>query len=268
MTGSDTQRPARRARGGGNGEAQEGSRRRDSIQYGGDTFVLASSFVRAAMRRGHREASLRAWDWARGACAVVVVLARLPRLKVTLTDSAGGRVIDAYLRERRRGLRSHLFARGVLTLPEGPQELYLAGRSRQAVRTNRARAEQLGIAINELSERSDVEDAARSLGASGLIDNPDALLARVSDEWLIAVDPTGEVVGAVVATIDRDWAMLNILVGSSYPARYALHTALVLKLSQMGVRHLFATNESALALPPGLQYLQRILGYEVANLGL
>jgi hypothetical protein len=230
--------------------------------------MLASSFARAALRRDDGGPSLRAWDWAKGAWAAVFVLARLPRLEVTLTDSAGGRIIDAYLRERRRGLRSHLLARGVLTLPQGPEEPYLAGRSRQAVRTNGARAQRLGIAINELSERSGVEDAARSLSASGLIDNPEALLARLGDAWLIAVDPTGEVVGAVVATIDRDWAMLNILVGSSYPARYALHTALVLKLSQMGVRHLFATNESALVLPPGLQYLQRILGYEVVNLGL
>ena len=164
-------------------------------------------------------------------------------------------------------MRSHLLARGVLTLPRSPAE-YLAGRSRRAVRTNRSHAIKLGISILCPSSGLAVRDSVERLAATGLIDNPDVLLARTSDEWLIVLDPSEEVVGGALVTIDRDWAMLNILVGSSYQVRYALHTELVLKLRAMGVQHLFASNESALVLPPGLQYLQRILGYQVVNLRL
>ena len=71
-----------------------------------------------------------------------------------------------------------------------------------------------------------------------------------------------------MVTADRDWAMFTFLVGSPYPVRYALHTELVLTLAGWGVRYLFARTESALLLPPGLQYMQRILGYRVVNLRL
>ncbi|HEY2596548.1 MAG TPA: hypothetical protein VGK33_21870, partial [Chloroflexota bacterium] len=64
------------------------------------------------------------------------------------------------------------------------------------------------------------------------------------------------------------WAMLNILVGVGYPVRYALHTELVRWLAAAGVEHMFVSDESALVLPDGLQYLQRILGYRVVNLRL
>ena len=62
--------------------------------------------------------------------------------------------------------------------------------------------------------------------------------------------------------------MLTFLVGASYPVRYALHTELVLALVGLDVQYLFARTESALLLPPGLQYMQRLLGYCVVNLRL
>ena len=102
----------------------------------------------------------------------------------------------------------------------------------------------------------------------GLLDNPDVRLAARDARWLIARDPSGEAVGALLVTIDRDWAMFTVLVGSPHVVKYALHTDLVLKLSQMGVRYLFAATESALVLPNGFQHLERILGYRVVNLRL
>lgn len=244
-----------------------------SLQYGGDSFLAASDFARLIRRRGEPGRRRRARDWPLGAWAILRVLAGLPRIEVSLTDSVSGRVIGVYLRKRARGLRSRLLARGVLTIPRTSEE-YLAGRSRRAVRTNRSRAINLGVSCVGLSGRESAQDAVRRLTASGLI-NPAILHARTSDEWLIAsdewliaLDESGEVVGGALVTIDRYWAMLSILVASSYPVRYALHTDLVLTLARMGVKYLFATTESALVLSPGLQYMQRILGYQVVNLQL
>jgi len=108
----------------------------------------------------------------------------------------------------------------------------------------------------------------RRLAADGLVDNADVLLARSADEWVIALDANDQVVGGALLTVDRSWAMLNILVGVCYPVRYALHTDVVLRLGARKVEYLFASNQSALVLPEGLQYLQRILGYRVVNLHL
>ena len=263
-----TGRSAHREHVGEVARTQRQRRRHDaSLQYGGETFLAASAFARLAMRRGDAGRRHRARDWPLGAWAALRVLARLPRIEVSLTDSPSARVIDAYLRERRRGLRSHLLARGVLALPPTSEE-YLSGRSRRAVRTNRSHAVNLGVSCVGPSDGASAQNGVRRLTARGLIDNPDVLLARTSDDWLIALDQSGEVVGGALVTIDRYWAMLNVLVGSPYPVRYALHADLVLKLAEMGVQHLFSTNESALLLPPGLQYLQRILGYQVVNLRL
>jgi hypothetical protein len=108
----------------------------------------------------------------------------------------------------------------------------------------------------------------RRLAAHGLVDNADVLLARSADEWVIAVDRNDDVVGGALVTVDRNWAMLNILVGVAYPVLYALHTEVVLTLGAVGVEYLFASDRSALVLSEGQQYLQRILGYRVVNLDL
>jgi hypothetical protein len=106
------------------------------------------------------------------------------------------------------------------------------------------------------------------LAERGLVTNADELLARRADEWLVALDRDDDVVGGALVSVDRSWAMLNILVGAAYPVRYALHTDLVRRLGAAGVEHMFVSDESALVLPDGLQYLQRILGYRVVNLSL
>ena len=68
-----------------------------SLQYGGDTFLAASAFARL-IKRGAGGPRPRTQDWPLGAWSTLRVLARLPRIEVTLTDSPAARVIDAYLR--------------------------------------------------------------------------------------------------------------------------------------------------------------------------
>jgi hypothetical protein len=238
-----------------------------SVAFGGETFLAASAFLSRSRRRGHLGPRRRLQEWPRGVWATALVLARVPRIELSLTDSPSGGAIDAFLRERRRGLRTRLLARGVLTIPPTADE-YLTGRSRRAVRTNRSHAARLGIDCGDLCDSASAESAVRHLSSRGMLDNPDVRLAARGDRWLIARDPSGEAVGAVLVTIDRHWAMLTVLLGSPHAVKYALHTDLVLKLSQMGVRYLFTATESALVLPPGFQYLQRVLGYRVVNLRL
>ena len=205
--------------------------------------------------------------WVRGAVALLRLLTRLPRIKLPLTDAPSGRVIRNYLRKRRRGIRSHLLARSILTLPRSGED-YLAGRSRRAVRTNRSHAVSLGITCAGWYDTVAAQNAVQTLTGTARLINPAVLTARATDNWLFAFDASGEVVGGSLVTIDRECAMFTILVGSTSPARYALHTELVLKLIAMGVRFLFATTESALLLPPGIQHMQRVLGYEVTHLRL
>jgi hypothetical protein len=104
------------------------------------------------------------------------------------------------------------------------------------------------------------------LVAQGLVENPDALLDRSADEWIIALDQDDDVVGGALVTVDRTWAMLNVLVGMAYPIRYALHTGLVVRRGAAGVQYLFTSDESALVKREGVQYLQHLLGCRVVDL--
>jgi hypothetical protein len=235
----------------------------EDLQYGGACFREASAFVRGALRCEEATQRYPLLRGPIGAWALLCLISRLPRLTVSLTDARAGRVIDAYLRNRRRGIRSRLLAQGVLALPQKPEH-YLSGRHRQAVRTNVSRAAKEGIQCTPLP----AHQAVRRLAARRLVGDEMLDSRSNDDEWLIAYDRDGNVVGGALVTVDRDWAMLNILAALSYPVRYALHTNLVLMLGSRGVGHLFVTGQSALMLPDGLQYLQRILGYRVVNLHL
>jgi hypothetical protein len=240
-------------------------RSRDELQYGGAVFVAASAFTRRALKRSDERAGFG--QQLRGAWALVRLLVGLPRLEVSLTDAPGGAVIGAYLRERRRGVRTHLIAQGVLTLVPEPSD-YLRGRRRQALRTNLTHAAAAGIRCVPVQGAPAAARAVAELAAAGLIDNPEVLSERAADTWTLAVDADGRVLGGALVSVDRSWAMINVLVASDFPARYALHTDVAARLGAAGVSYLFVSERSALALSDGLQYLQRILGYRVVNLRL
>ncbi len=92
------------------------------------------------------------------------------------------------------------------------------------------------------------------------------IVNRPCDPVWVVRNGVSENVGLMWATVDREWAMLRLLVAKRSEARYALHTELVRYLCSQGVRYLFAREVSALLLPPGLQYFQQLLGYQVAHL--
>ena len=240
------------------------------LQYGGETFLAASHFARShsrsidrsELRQDASEASVGVASSLAGAIAFVRLLVGLERIDVRLSDSSSGREIDAYLRARARGLYHNRIAQGVLCLPEQPSD-YLRGRSRQAVRTNLRRAEAAQLhcrAVLDLDER-------RGIAAElGMDEWTAKLVDRPRDPVWVAHNGASESVGMLWATVDSEWAMLRLLATSRSEARYALHTALVSHLCSRGVRYLFVREASALLLTPGLQYLQRLLGYRVVHL--
>jgi len=235
-----------------------------AFQFGGESFVRASAFVQAISRAGQDAGSLTARPSIRGGWALARTLISLPRIEVVLTDEPSGVVLRQYLCVRTHGLRSHLLARGVLAIPPDPGS-YLAGRSRRALRTNMARAQALGVSCQDLVDADKAGIAIAQLMEVGLIG---PLNTASTERWLLAVDRAGAAVGGALVTVDRHWAMLSMVVARSSPIRYALHAELVRCLSGLGVQYLFTRSRSALALPPGLQYLQSVLGYTVVNLKL
>ncbi len=240
------------------------------LQYGGKTFAAASIFARNHSRSVDRdELGREALDSSGdalpplgGALAFVKLLARLPRVEVRLSDRSSGREIDSYLRARARGVYPNRIAQGVLHLPERPED-YLRGRSRQALRTNLHRAEAAGLRCRPLPDLDERLDTASELGMEEWTAK---LEQRPGDPVWVARNEAGENVGLLWATVDDEWAMLRLLVARCSEARYALHTELVSHLCASGVRYLFVRKGCALLLPPGLQYLQQLLGYRVAHL--
>jgi hypothetical protein len=226
------------------------------MRYSAPAVAQASAFTSWVLRRRDSLGLPGSPDG--GALASFRILLRAPRLWVELTDSPSGELIRAYLIARRRGIRSHLYAQGVLTLPPGDVPL-LRGRRFQAARTNVTRARHEGIVCRSLPE----PDRPRVLSE---LNESTSLLDRKVDRWWVAEGSDGHAVGLALVIVDVQWAMLKILAAERYEARYLLHTHVVGELRASGVRYLFAECQNALALPAGLQYLQARLGYEIANL--
>jgi len=215
--------------------------------------TAGAAFSRWLLRRG---AALPPSP-AAGLRAAAEVLLAAPRLSVELTSSPSGELIRQYMLARRRGIRSHLRARSVLRVPP-PETPMLSGRRFHAARSNVARARREGIACRELPE-PERPGALRELGVL------ETMLRRKTDRWWVA-EAADTTVGVALVTVDRSWAMLNVLDAPEYPARYLLHTHIVGSLRAAGVRYLTTRGPSALVMPEGLLYLQARLGYEVVNL--
>lgn len=238
-------------------------------QYGGADFQRASELLRALRAR-----QLRPRVIIGGALPLRRVLRRLPRVSVSVSDSAAGDAIRSRLSERRLGVARNRFAHGVLVLPASAAD-YSRGRSRQAMRTNVTRAKGLGMTCEPIPEgeriavieaflagfKGDAEQAQREIGWWREL--PDS-----HNQWWTVRDGSGAPAGVAVLIRDRETAVLRVLLGSSSEARWLLHTCVVESLCEAGVRHLLTYSPNALALDPGLQSFQRLLGYTVARLKL
>ena len=181
-------------------------------------------------------------------------LCALPLTNVRLSDSPSGLAIAEHLSLRRWGIPRFRLAQGVLYLPSDFAS-YLAGRRRQAVRTNVRRARDAGIACH-----------SRTLSAWRRPEQKLTRTAPVEHWWATSGD--GATVGEAWLTVDDDCALLHSMTSSGRYARWLLHTTIVERLCAAHCRLLLTNSFDLPLMAPGQQYFQRLLGYSIARVRL
>jgi hypothetical protein len=159
----------------------------------------------------------------------------------------------------------------VLDLPAA-HDHYLAGRPRQALRTNLRHACALGVTSSRVGYETWFEAVRAVMRARD--DRPGPEQDRPSSEqyvaYYVARDSRGTALAFAGSALFEQFAVLFALVtrpdrqpDSSW-ARYQLHTFLAFDLASSGVEHLLTG--SALRVSAGHQYFQHLLGYRPRNL--
>lgn len=245
-------------------------KRAASLQYGGDRFRAASSFLCRAVPGAETEeerpdgAPLLA-----GVGAAVLMLRGLPTVHVSLSDSPAGLRLRRHFDDRKWGIRHSRIAQGVLRIPEEPGR-YLSGRSRQALRTNIHKAKAAGIACRSLDRLDERRSAALHLRTRmpDMWRWADERFCQPGDAWWSARNGRREAVAVAQVTVDRECALLQTFVSSDRASRYLLHAALVEMLVARNVRYLAVSAPMAPLLEPSLQYWQRLLGFDVVHVSV
>jgi hypothetical protein len=251
---------------------QRSRRNRDPVQYGGDIFRTASAFLRRAVPgvpAGLANPDQRPVSTPAGVRATVVLLTRLPTLKVRLTGAPAGERLRTHFDDRKWGILHSRLAQGVLVLPDEHSH-YLRGSSRQALRTNMRKAHSCGIRCQRLEHLDQRRAAVMHLRerATNHLSWPNELFCLAGDTWWAARDRRGTAVALAQVTIDSEWALLQSFVSTHRAARYLLHGQIVEELIAADVRYLVASAPMAPLLEPSLQYWQHLLGFRVANLSV
>ena len=243
---------------------------RGDLDFGGSTLEAAAAFW-ASCAPGGRAYTTGRIDL-RGALAFVRLMRGLPTLEVRLSDDAAGGRIRAHLQERvvMGALPKHRLAQGVLVVPASIEE-YLRGRSRRALRTNMSRAAHTGITVEPLltaaTKRGVLKQYADATPGEWQLE----WQSRAAEDgriWLAAWDCESRLVGLMIATVDVEWAMLEVGIAREQCARWLLHHTLVERLRDSGARYMLTYPRNALSITAGARYLQRLLGYRVFNLSL
>lgn len=205
---------------------------------------------------------------------VIAAIWRLPVLDLRIrradADAWPGAVglVDGIVRDKR-------WAQAVLDLPT-VEEHYLAGRRKQALRTNLRHARDLRVTSDRIptfetwSEAASVILHARSDGPAAAAREMRKPASGQQVAYYVARDAyETPLVFARVALFGQFAVLLAMLSHldrhpSASWARYQLHTFLALDLGCSGVKHLLVG--SALRAPAGDQYFQHLLGYRARNL--
>jgi hypothetical protein len=206
-------------------------------------------------------------------CGIVFGMWRLPVVDITISP----RQAAVWFAPRFPMVGQSIFdgrhAQAVLDLEADPKR-YLAGRRKQALRTNLTHSRKLGVQARQVSGYDDWSVAAREIlcywpDGHRLIRQMQPTPAWQEMGYFVATDPEGRPVAFNVAAIFNEFAVLVWSLSlhghpAASSARYLLHTQMRSELRSRGVRHLIAG--SAIRGSAGLQYFQYLLGYEVRNL--
>jgi hypothetical protein len=243
-----------------------GNFQRRELRYGSEQFLAASDWARGLPTSPRTPAILGSVARNPDSLPVLATLWRLPvtDLQVRQTDA------EAWWFGHWFGSRRRL-AWSVLDLPAA-QEEYLAGRPRQALRTNLRHACARGVTSARVSYETWFEAVSAVMHARNDRPGPeqDRPTAEQKAAYYVARDAHGTALAFAAAALFGQFAVLFALVtrpdrqpDSSW-ARYQLHTFLAFDLGRCGVEHLLTG--SALRVSAGHQYFQHLLGYRPRNL--
>jgi hypothetical protein len=243
---------------------------RRELCYGSREFLAATDL---AHRWPHRR-----WAWTlmgslvrdpaliRGLAAIwqlPVVDLRVPRVDANAWSGA-------CFAPAGRDIFSGRLAQAALELPS-VEEHYLAGRTKQALRTNLRHARDLGVTSGRISTHEAWIEAA------SVIADGEAWVRHMAKPepgqqvaYYAARDAHETPLALAGVALFGQFAVLFIMV--SHPdrrpgaslARYQLHTCLALDLARFGVKYLLVG--SALRQTVGNQYFQHLLGYRARHL--
>jgi hypothetical protein len=181
----------------------------------------------------------------------------LPRVDVRLTPSPVGQMIGQHFAIRSDGRLRYRDAQGVLRLPVDFSE-YLRGRHRQAVRTNVGHARRAGL-------RAEVEFVPD--WTPGTDDSRLAFITPGPVERWNLLTAEGTIVAQAILSVDEEVALLQGMMSLVPHGRWLLHTAMVERLCG-SCEVLLINCDDAYLMPSGVQYFQRLLGYDIARLRL
>jgi hypothetical protein len=258
----------------GYGCADQPPVRRRELRYGSWEFRAASDLARR-LDYSHRVSGLIE-SVARDPALIRALVAvwRLPVVNLRVPRDDADAWLRAYFHPAGRTIFSGRRAQAVLELPT-VEPHYLAGRAKQALRTNLRHARALGVTTERIQSyetwfeaasvilrtRRDGPATAREMGKPGPGQQLAYYAARDADEMPLAF--------AGVALFGQFAVLFTMLTNhdrhpSASWARYHLHTFLALDLGCSGVKHLIVG--SALRETDGNQYFQHLLGYRARNL--
>jgi hypothetical protein len=243
---------------------------RRELRYGSREFLAASDLARRLPYSPRISAFIGSLVREPALLRVVVAVRRLPviDLRVRRAD------VDAW-REAHFGPARHgRLAQAVLNLPT-VEKHYLAGRHKQALRTNLRHARDLGVTSDRVPTYEEWCEAA-SIVLDGRPDGKAAGQEMDKPEpgqhvaYYVARDAQDTPLAYAGVALFGQFAVLFAMLShldrhpSASWARYQLHTFLALDLGRSGVSYLLVG--SALRETTGNQYFQHLLGYRARNL--
>ena len=252
------------------GRADHAPVQRRELRYGSWEFIAASDLARRLPDSPRVSSVIGSVVRDPALIRVLVAVWRLPVVDLRVQHTDADAWFGAYFGPARRGR----LAQAVLELPT-VEEHYLAGRPKQALRTNLRHARDLGVTSGRIATYEAWFEAASVI----LRARPDGkAVGREMDKpepgqqvaYYVARDAHEAPLAFASVALFGQFAVLFTMLShldrhpSASWARYQLHTLLVYDLGSSGVEHLITG--SALREPAGHQYFQHLLGYRPRNL--
>jgi hypothetical protein len=243
---------------------------RRELRYGSQEFLAATDLAHRWPNQGSPSDLMRNLvrdpDLVRGLAAVW----RLPVVDLRVRQADADAWSGASFGPAGRDIFAGRLAQATLELP-AVEERYLAGRAKQALRTNLRRARDLGVTSGRISSYEAWFEAASDI-AEGPAQIRDMARPEPGQQvsYYVARDAHQTPLAFAGAARFGQFAVLFVL--ASRPdrrprascARYQLHTCLAFDLSRAGVKYLLVG--SALRQTVGNQYFQHLLGYRARHL--